>query len=63
MSETGVALGNGSLYLIGLAAIFLSSKYEDIQPIPLLPLLSKAGHGKYFEDDLLSIERDILSTL
>lgn len=61
--EQKVSLGNETLYIIGMTAIFLSSKYEDVIPIHMRPLLEKAGHGRFSQLDLLNCERDILLAL
>lgn len=33
--------------MIGLAAIFISSKYEDVIPIHMDQIIKDAGHNKY----------------
>jgi hypothetical protein len=58
--KQNVSLGTQALYLLGMAAILLSSKYEDIIPIPADNLVKKAGHNKFSLAELVSLERDVL---
>ena len=58
--KQNVSLGTQALYLLGMAAILLSSKYEDIIPIPADNLVNKAGHNKFSLAELVSLERDVL---
>lgn len=51
------------LYLIGLAALFISSKYEDIVPIRMKQIIEDAGHLKFNLNQILKMERLILMNL
>jgi Cyclin, N-terminal domain len=59
----GITLGQETLYLIGLTAIFLSSKFEDSNPIKSFPLRDKAGHRRFSHKELTETEQDFLTTL
>lgn len=48
--DSNFILGPDSLYLIGITAVLISSKFEDVFPIRLQTLVEKAGHGKFTSD-------------
>jgi hypothetical protein len=62
-SSKGIVLNSNSLYLIGMAVIFISSKYEDIIPISMKHLIDDVGHFKFTRTMINELERDILSSL
>mmetsp|Transcript_33608 Transcript_33608/g.44317 ORF Transcript_33608/g.44317 Transcript_33608/m.44317 type:complete len:95 (-) Transcript_33608:483-767(-) len=43
--------------------MFIASKYEDIVPLFMKTLVTRIGHNRFTKDEILSQERDILSTL
>ncbi|CDW72840.1 UNKNOWN [Stylonychia lemnae] len=51
------------LHIVGLIAIFLSSKYEDVHPISMEQILFEAAHGKFDKQDIIERELDVLQTL
>ena len=44
------------LHLYGLTVIFISSKLEDIKPIPLESIEIDAGHSKFTKKQILNAE-------
>ena len=43
----GESLDKSQMHEVGLVAVLLSSKYEDVSHISLKLLLKEAGHGKF----------------
>jgi cyclin B/cyclin A len=54
------SIGVDRLFLLGIASVLLTSKFEEIKPIRTQILLEKAGHGKFTHSQILEMERDIL---
>jgi Cyclin, N-terminal domain len=46
--------------LVAMAAVLISSKYEDRVTINAQKLLDKAGHDRFIIDELFMMEKDIL---
>lgn len=46
-----------------MTATLISSKMEDLVPIPMPLLLREAGHDKFTKEQITLMERDILQTL
>ena len=42
--QNGVVLENHDIHLIGVASIYLASKYEDIQPLHSKTVSEKIAH-------------------
>jgi hypothetical protein len=42
--QNGVVLQNQDIHLIGVASIYLASKYEDIQPLHSRTVSEKIAH-------------------
>lgn len=51
------------LHEIGVASIFIASKYTELEPLTLDLMQRKASHGKITEKQILAREMDILNTL
>ena len=51
------------LHLIGITCMFVASKYEDITPLYLKTMVKKVSHGKIKADQIMKLEREIVSTL
>jgi hypothetical protein len=56
-------LNNEDIHLIGIGAIYIASKYEDIYHIKISTLCEKAAHGKFRPADIRRKEDDILNVL
>ena len=52
-----------NVHLIGIASMFISSKFQEIYPIPLKDFVEKIGHNQYCEDDIKKIECKILKDI
>jgi Cyclin, N-terminal domain len=59
----GRMVGPENLYVLGLTAALISSKFEDVEPIRMHVLLEKAGHNRFSKEQILAMERDVLQTL
>lgn len=57
------SVGVDKLFLIGIASVLITAKFEEIKPIKTMVLLEKAGHGKFTHDQMLEMERDILQAV
>ena len=51
------------LHLIGITCMFIASKYEDITPLYLKTMVKKVSHGKIKGEQIMKLEREIVSTL
>jgi hypothetical protein len=51
------------LHEIGIVCMFISSKYQEIEPLTLDLIVKKIGHGKISEKTILRREKSILCTL
>ena len=51
------------LYLIGVAVLLISSKFEDVKPIQLKQAYETIGRMKFSKVQILETEMDILKTL
>jgi hypothetical protein len=58
-----MTIGVDRLFLLGIASVLLTSKFEEIKPIRTQILLEKAGHGKFSHSEILDMERDILQAV
>ena len=62
-SKRGIPISSDNLYLVGMASVFIASKYEDVVPIFMKQILDDVGHFKFTRTHILSMEREILSAL
>jgi Cyclin, N-terminal domain len=62
-ANQGIVLSSDNLYLIGMAAVFVASKYEDVIPIFMKQILDDVGHFKFTRTHILFMERDMLETI
>lgn len=51
------------LHEIGVASIFIASKYTELEPLTLDLMQRKASHGKLTEKEIIDREMDVLNTL
>jgi hypothetical protein len=51
-----ISLPKGDLHLIGIASIFISSKYEDVIPIYLDEIVNEACHNKFTNQEIIKYE-------
>ena len=61
LQKTKKKLNEKDLHLLGLVSMYLSSKMEDIIPLRMIHIKKKIGHEKFTEEQILMMERDILS--
>ncbi|CDW84091.1 UNKNOWN [Stylonychia lemnae] len=61
--ELSNRLRKEDIHLIGITSIFMSSKFEDVSHIEIEQLVSKAGHMKFTEQQIITKEVEILRTL
>ncbi len=57
-----IAIKKSQLHLLGVAAILIATKYEEIYPPELKDLLN-VSENKFTKEEVLRLESDILSTL
>lgn len=48
---------------VGIACMFISSKYEDVRALKMKTVFNKIGHRKYTKTQIASMEREVLSTV
>ena len=51
------------IHLIGMVSIYMASKMEDIIPLHMIHIKTKIGHDKFSQEEIIMMERDILSIL
>lgn len=51
------------LHIIGVASMFIASKYEDIYPLKMKMVFEKIAHKKLPIERIKSLEMDILKTI
>ena len=49
---TDESLQGSDLHLTGVAAMFLASKYEDIEPLFMRTVVKKVGHSKFTPEEI-----------
>lgn len=57
-----VSIKKTQLHLLGVAALLIATKYEEIYPPDLKDLLN-VSENKFSKEEVLKLENDILSTL
>ena len=55
-----VTFPNHYLYLLGLTALFISAKHEEVQSIPLDMIVNELGHKQFKVEEVLQMEKRIL---
>lgn len=63
LEESKVSFKLDELHEIGITAMFISSKYQEVEPLTLDLMIAKVAHGKVTETQLLKREKQILNTL
>ena len=61
--EKDICIRQGEIYRIGLACILIASKFEDMRHIKLHAIYEDAGHCKFSKEEIMQVERDILTAL
>lgn len=51
------------LHLVGVASMYVATKYEEISPLRISVMQSKISHGKFTKDEIKGKETDILQAL
>jgi hypothetical protein len=54
---------NSDIHLIGVAAMFIANKYEDVAQFNLETVVKKIGHNKFSADQIIAQELEILLAL
>lgn len=60
MESTKKVLAPQDLHLIGVASMFMASKYEEIYPIKLQVVYEKIAHKKLTKDEIKAKEAEIM---
>jgi hypothetical protein len=61
--NTSSELKAADLHLIGVATMFIASKYEDVVPILMRTVINKIGHNKFTQQQIQEKEIEILKAL
>lgn len=56
-------LKSSDLHLIGVATMFIASKYEDVIPLLMRTVINKIGHNKFSQYQIQEKEIEILKAL
>ena len=63
IAKCKTCLSNNEVHLIGIVAMFIASKMEDIYPIRMSHVRTKISHGKFTEKDIRKKEKMVLEAL
>ncbi|CDW77195.1 UNKNOWN [Stylonychia lemnae] len=61
--KEGKAQPNNEFHLIGLVCIYISSKFEEVEPITLKEIVNDAAHKKFTKKQIIEKEQSVLQTL
>jgi hypothetical protein len=61
--KTESTLQSGDLHLVGVASMFIASKYQDVIPLRMKTVISKIGHNKFDAKSVSEKELEILKVL
>lgn len=61
--KTKKVLCNEDVHLIGIASMFISSKFQEIYPLSLKNCVSRIGHDLFSENDVKKMEYQILEDI
>ena len=61
--KTKKVLCNEDVHLIGIASMFISSKFQEIYPLSLKNCVSRIGHDLFSENDVKKMECQILEDI
>lgn len=57
------SLKNNDIHLVGITALYVASKFEDIFPIDLKTIVYKISHGKFKESEVKAKEKELLKLI
>lgn len=60
VSQSKIVLEDKDIHLIGLASLFLASKYEDDKPLSSRTLSHKISHGAFSSSDILKMHKHMI---
>ena len=63
LSKTKNILNNSHVHLIGIASMFIASKFEDLCPIQMYHAKEKIGHNKFSAESIKEKEKEILQNI
>jgi hypothetical protein len=58
--KTDCHISYSDIHLIGVAAMFIATKYEDVSQVNLLTVVKKIGHNKFSAKEIIAQEHEIL---
>ena len=61
--KTKKVLNNEDIHLIGIASMFISSKFQEIYPLSLKNFVHKVGHDIFSQKDITKKECEILESI
>jgi hypothetical protein len=61
--STDKTLSGGDLHLVGVCAMYIASKYEDVIPLMMRTIINKIGHNKFEIPVIEDKELDILKAI
>ena len=63
IQKTKKIFNNEDIHLIGITCMFISSKFQEIYPLSLKNFIHKVGHDKFSENEIKTMEYQILSDI
>lgn len=58
-----LVVGPEYLHLVGMAAVLIASKFEDVEPVTLNRLLKFAGRSMFSKLSIIAMEKSMLQTI
>ena len=63
LHKTSTVYKNDNMHLIGMGAMFIASKFQEIYPINMRDFVQKIGHEQFKSDEIKNMECKILTDL
>ena len=63
LEQTEKEVAQNDIHLLGIAAMFVASKFEDVIPLFMKTMIIRVSHGRLTERQILSAERELCTTL
>jgi Cyclin, N-terminal domain len=63
MRSTQRVYGESDLHLIGIGAMFIASKIEDVYHIPMNDMVRRVAHNKFSIGQIKQMENDLMNAI
>jgi hypothetical protein len=63
LQKTEKKYNEKDLHLIGMVAVYMASKMEDLIPLHMIHIKTKIGHDRFTQEEIILMEKDMLKIL